>query len=104
MENRVHDPGTTLDARGTARMTIYTRTGDAGETGLFGGGRVPKDHPRVAAYGDVDELNSAIGLARATPPLDFMDSLLESVQRDLLSVAEWRPRPRNAQPLVAQHL
>ena len=49
-------------------MKIYTRTGDAGETGLFGGGRVPKDHPRVAAYGDVDELNSAIGVARATPP------------------------------------
>ena len=40
-------------------MRIYTRTGDEGETGLFGGGRVPKDHPRVAAYGDVDELNSA---------------------------------------------
>ena len=40
-------------------MRIYTRTGDRGETGLFGGGRVPKDHPRVAAYGDVDELNSA---------------------------------------------
>ena len=38
-------------------MKIYTRTGDGGETGLFGGGRVPKDHPRVAAYGDVDELN-----------------------------------------------
>ena len=39
-------------------MKIYTRTGDEGETGLFGGGRVAKDHPRVSAYGDVDELNS----------------------------------------------
>ena len=47
-------------------MKIYTRTGDEGETGLFGGGRVPKDHPRVAAYGDVDELNSVLGVVRAT--------------------------------------
>jgi cob(I)alamin adenosyltransferase len=39
-------------------VKIYTKTGDSGETGLFGGGRVPKDHLRVAAYGDVDELNS----------------------------------------------
>ncbi|HEU5218289.1 MAG TPA: ATP:cob(I)alamin adenosyltransferase, partial [Gemmatimonadales bacterium] len=49
-------------------MRIYTRTGDEGETGLFGGGRVSKDDPRVAAYGDVDELNSAIGVARAAEP------------------------------------
>jgi cob(I)alamin adenosyltransferase len=66
-------------------MKIYTRTGDEGETGLFGGGRVAKDHPRVAAYGDVDELSSAIGVARATPPADF-DPLLESVQRDLFAI------------------
>jgi cob(I)alamin adenosyltransferase len=44
---------------------MYTRTGDKGETGLFGGGRVPKTHPRVAAYGDIDELNSFLGAARA---------------------------------------
>ena len=67
-------------------MKIYTRTGDEGETGLFGGGRVPKDHPRVAAYGDVDELNSALGVVRATPPTDFFDDLLESVQRDLFAI------------------
>lgn len=67
-------------------MTIYTRTGDAGETGLFGGGRVPKDHARVQAYGDVDELNSAVGVARATAPLDFFDALLETVQRDLFAL------------------
>jgi cob(I)alamin adenosyltransferase len=42
---------------------IYTRTGDAGETGLVDGSRIPKDHPRAQAIGDVDELNSAIGLA-----------------------------------------
>ncbi len=67
-------------------MRIYTRTGDEGDTGLFGGGRVPKDHPRVAAYGDVDELNSALGVVRATAPVELFDELLASVQRDLFSI------------------
>ena len=67
-------------------MKIYTKTGDAGETGLFGGGRVPKDHVRVQAYGDVDELNSAIGVVRAAQPVHFCDDLLESIQRDLFSL------------------
>lgn len=65
---------------------IYTRTGDSGDTGLFGGGRVAKDHPRVAAYGDVDELNSAIGMARACAPTDLADPLLETIQRDLFAI------------------
>jgi cob(I)alamin adenosyltransferase len=65
---------------------IYTRTGDGGETSLFGGGRVPKHHVRVTAYGDVDELNSAIGVVRATEPVDRHDSLLELVQRDLFAI------------------
>ena len=43
-------------------MKIYTKTGDRGDTGLFGGGRVPKDHVRVDAYGEVDELNSTLGV------------------------------------------
>lgn len=67
-------------------MRIYTRTGDTGETGLFGGGRVAKDHPRVAAYGDVDELNSALGMARAEAPSELFDSELEAIQRDLFSI------------------
>jgi cob(I)alamin adenosyltransferase len=67
-------------------MKIYTRTGDRGDTSLFGAGRVPKDHPRVAAYGDVDELNSVLGLVRATEPADFFDPLLQSIQRDLFSI------------------
>jgi cob(I)alamin adenosyltransferase len=66
-------------------MKIYTRTGDQGNTGLFGGGRVPKDHPRVSAYGDVDELNSAIGVVRASAA-GFFETLLESIQRDLFSM------------------
>lgn len=67
-------------------MKIYTKTGDRGETALFGGGRVPKDHPRVAAYGDVDELNSLLGVIRATEPAGLFDPLLESIQRDLFSI------------------
>lgn len=67
-------------------MKIYTRTGDSGETGLFGGGRVSKHHLRVAAYGDVDELNSTLGLVRATEPRGFHDPLFEEIQRDLFSI------------------
>lgn len=67
-------------------MKIYTRTGDQGDTGLFGGGRVRKSHPRVAAYGDIDELNSAIGVARAATPEQLFDDLLASIQRDLFSL------------------
>jgi cob(I)alamin adenosyltransferase len=75
-------------------MKIYTRTGDEGETSLFGGGRVRKDHPRTSAYGDVDELSSAIGLARATEPADLFDELLQGVQRDLFSVGGRLATPR----------
>ncbi len=67
-------------------MTIYTKTGDGGETSLFGAGRVPKSDARVAAYGDVDELNSAIGSAIACEPQDLESELLLSIQRDLLAV------------------
>ncbi len=67
-------------------MRIYTRTGDEGTTGLFGGGRVAKDDPRVEAYGDVDELNAVIGLARATDPDPRIDEILVAVQRDLFAI------------------
>lgn len=67
-------------------MKIYTKTGDGGETGLFAGGRVPKDHPRVAAYGDVDELNAALGLAAALEPRDFERELFETVHRHLFTI------------------
>ena len=65
-------------------MKIYTKTGDDGTTGLFGGGRVSKDAPRIEAYGDVDELNTHIGLARtiAEVPPD-VDELLGRIQREL---------------------
>lgn len=64
-------------------MKIYTRTGDDGTTALFSGGRVTKTHPRVEAYGTVDELNAAIGLARAYKPTQQTDAWLEAVQNHL---------------------
>jgi cob(I)alamin adenosyltransferase len=67
-------------------MKIYTKTGDTGDTGLFGGGRVQKDDPRVEAYGDVDELNAVLGLARAIEPLPRIDEVLVPMQRDLFSI------------------
>jgi cob(I)alamin adenosyltransferase len=67
-------------------MNIYTRTGDRGETGLFGGGRVAKDDRRVEAYGDVDELNAALGLARAIELMPRVDEVLVPIQRDLFAI------------------
>jgi cob(I)alamin adenosyltransferase len=67
-------------------MKIYTRTGDSGQTGLFGGGRVSKTHPRVEAYGDVDELNAALGLARAIELMPRVDEIIVALQRDLFAI------------------
>jgi len=67
-------------------VKIYTKTGDSGDTGLFGGGRVPKDDPRVEAYGDVDELNANLGMARAIEPMPRIDEVLVPIQRDLFSI------------------
>ncbi|HVE77599.1 MAG TPA: cob(I)yrinic acid a,c-diamide adenosyltransferase [Gemmatimonadaceae bacterium] len=67
-------------------LKIYTRTGDEGDTGLFGGGRVAKHHPRVEAYGDVDELNAAVGMARAVELMPRVDEVLVPVQRDLFAI------------------
>ncbi|HYF38796.1 MAG TPA: cob(I)yrinic acid a,c-diamide adenosyltransferase [Gemmatimonadales bacterium] len=79
-------------------MKIYTRTGDQGETGLFGGGRVPKDDPRVSAYGEVDELNSALGVVRAGST-GFFEPFLETIQRDLFAIGGQlaTPEPRRVQ-------
>ncbi len=65
---------------------IYTRTGDAGQTGLGNGARVDKDHPRVAAYGSVDETNSVLGLLLAQVPGQSEAELIRSIQNDLFDV------------------
>ena len=78
-------------------MSIYTRTGDKGETGLFSGPRVRKNHPRVDAYGEVDELNSFIGAARVeTADLPALDAALARVQDELFMVGALLATPRLA--------
>jgi cob(I)alamin adenosyltransferase len=68
-------------------VKIYTKTGDGGETGLFDGTRVPKSDARVATYGDVDELNAWIGLARSMlAGEDELAEMLIKIQRDLFAV------------------
>lgn len=67
-------------------MKIYTKTGDDGTTGLFGGGRVRKASHRVDAYGTVDETNATIGVARATKLDPFSDAVLAQVQVDLFTL------------------
>jgi cob(I)alamin adenosyltransferase len=83
-------------------MKIYTKTGDEGLTGLFGGGRVPKDHARVEAYGDVDELNAFVGQARASTLVPQIDEVLVGVQRDLFSIGALLATPD--QEKMQQHL
>ncbi|MDQ4076311.1 MAG: cob(I)yrinic acid a,c-diamide adenosyltransferase [Chloroflexota bacterium] len=68
-------------------MKIYTRTGDEGKTGLFGGQRVSKDSPRVEAYGAVDEVNALVGIVRSfLPEDDRLQERLATVQSDLFVV------------------
>ena len=69
------------------RLTrIYTRTGDDGSTGLGDGRRVPKTSTRIAAIGDIDELNSVLGVVRALADLPEIDPILESVQHRLFDI------------------
>jgi len=67
-------------------VKIYTKAGDAGQTGLVGGSRVGKADARVAAYGDVDELMAALGVVRAHVSESGLGSLLDAIQRDLFAL------------------
>src|SRR5262245_45210158 len=67
-------------------MKIYTRTGDAGETGLFGGARIGKDEARVEAYGTVDELYSCLGVVRTLSASSETDESLLQIQSDLFTL------------------
>ena len=76
-------------------MKIYTRTGDRGDTSLFGGQRVPKDALRIEAYGTVDELNSVIGIVRADNAEPALDATLERVQDELFVLGADLATPRS---------
>jgi cob(I)alamin adenosyltransferase len=67
-------------------MKIYTKTGDAGTTGLFGGPRVDKDHPRICSYGEIDELNALLGMVRSVGCPEPIDAKLLQVQRELFAI------------------
>jgi cob(I)alamin adenosyltransferase len=86
-------------------MKIYTRTGDLGTTGLFYGGRVRKDDPAPEAYGNVDEAQAFLGLARAdAAPGSELDELLVHICRDLwVLMAELATAEENRPKLVAGH-
>lgn len=75
-------------------MKLYTRRGDGGVTGLFGGDRRPKADPRVEAYGAVDELNAALGVARLHVAAQDAGSRLERVQSDLFALGAHLSTPR----------
>lgn len=77
-------------------MKIYTRTGDDGTTGLFGGGRVPKTHLRVEAYGAVDELNCHLGLVRSGNADKQIDAVLCRVQSALFDLGADLATPHEA--------
>lgn len=84
---------------------VYTRTGDNGETALVGGRRVPKDSPRIEAYGTIDELNSIIGLARAfndensrnAKARRFLDEVLAKIQDELFDLGSELATPPDAE-------
>lgn len=86
---------------------VYTRTGDKGETALVGGQRVPKDSPRIEAYGTVDELNSVLGLARvfneerlaAGETHRFLDQILRDIQQELFDLGSELATPPQATQL-----
>jgi cob(I)alamin adenosyltransferase len=82
-------------------MKIYTKTGDRGETGLFGGGRVPKSEPRVEAYGEVDEACAAIGAARAALADAEVDAELAQIQAELFAVGAELASPHGVKARVA---
>jgi len=93
-----------FDAPRLAINRVYTRQGDAGETGLVGGQRVPKDSARIACYGTVDELNACVGVARATakemsartPEMAELAAILLRVQHELFNLGSILATPPEA--------
>jgi cob(I)alamin adenosyltransferase len=89
-------------------MKIYTRTGDDGTTGLFGGPRVSKDNDRIEAYGTVDELNACLGVVRSLGLDTDLDRQLESIQHGLFAagaeLASPNPAAMGTQLLTESHI
>jgi cob(I)alamin adenosyltransferase len=83
---------------------IYTKSGDSGDTGLGDGSRVPKDHPRVAAYGSVDELNAILGLLVSQYPQATEIELVRSIQNDLFDVGADLCLPQAPEEKPGAHL
>jgi cob(I)alamin adenosyltransferase len=83
-------------------MKIYTKTGDDGETGLFGGPRVRKDAPRIEAYGTVDELNAVLGLARCESLPAEIEALLTRVQNQLFNLGAELATPQPEKLSIAR--
>jgi cob(I)alamin adenosyltransferase len=83
---------------------IYTKTGDRGDTALGDGSRVAKDHPRVAAYGEVDELNAVLGLLLAQLEAGAETDLVRSIQNELFDVGADLCVPQRADESPGQHL
>jgi len=83
---------------------IYTKSGDQGDTGLGDGQRVPKDHPRVAAYGSVDELNAILGLLVGQYPQAAEIDLIRGIQNDLFDVGADLCLPQSADEKPGAHL
>jgi cob(I)alamin adenosyltransferase len=86
-------------------MKIYTKTGDQGETGLFGGPRVSKNHARIEAFGTVDELNSHLGMVRTLPGSDPFDTDLRRIQCELFDLgAELATPDSRAERITPGHV
>jgi cob(I)alamin adenosyltransferase len=82
-------------------MKVYTKKGDRGKTGLFGGSRVSKSHARVEAYGAVDELNALLGLARVESLPEAIDGVLRRVQMELFELGAGLAAPNPDRQTVA---
>jgi len=88
-------------------VKIYTKTGDQGMTGLYGGGRVSKDSARIAAYGEIDELNALLGLARAETPHEHLKNVLGEVQHTLFTLGAQLASPKTdpkIEVITAKHI
>lgn len=85
-------------------MKIYTKKGDNGETSLFGGQRVPKNSPRIEAYGTVDELNAHLGIVLSLKPPSEIHTILERIQNDLFVLGADLATPINVQSEKVQRI